>query len=195
MVFWYLTASLLITGTSNFQGFTQVNVISPRPGDAIQGIVEIAGNVIASDLASYELTFAFQGESTQFLIQSGTEPVTEGVLGEWDTSDLTDGAYDLYLTAYLQEGDPIIVQVAGLRLRNYTAIETSTPAPVVPGETQAPPTPTPTQRPPTPTPFPPNPAILEPGEIEESLQLGIRLGLLFMIALGAYSYLSRKTDR
>ena len=87
--------------------------------------------------------------------------------------------------------------VKGLRVRNYTPIETSTPTPVTPTATLLPgelPTATPT--PPTyhhphPTALPPNPAGLVPGDVAFSLGKGA-LGVAgFFALMGVYGLVRR----
>ena len=84
---------------------------------------------------------------------------TELVL--WDTTTLTDGNYDLQLIIEREDEEPLVYNILGLRVRNYSLIETNTPAPTntaAPDEaaTSIPTiTPAPTQVRPTPTPLPP----------------------------------------
>ncbi len=108
----------------------------------------------ASGFSSAELLFSYADNptGTWFLIQSISELPVDGPLAQWDTTTISDGSYTLRLVIRLADGSEIEQSVAGLRVRNYTPIETETPTPSTP--TIAPvivgtstPTPTPTQLP------------------------------------------------
>jgi hypothetical protein len=112
------------------------------------------------------------------------------VLGEWDTSQVTDGEYHLRLTVFLDNGNQIDVLVPGLRVRNYTPIETPTPAavPVLPTRTLLPASPFPF--PAAATPLPPDPAVLTSERLRVVLGYGA-LGMLTVFLLLAV-YLSAR---
>ncbi|MBW8011611.1 MAG: hypothetical protein FVQ83_10285 [Chloroflexi bacterium] len=163
----------------------QIRIDSPRPGDAVQGIVPIIGNTEVRGFISFEIMFALSGDATQnwFEITTSLQAIEDDILGEWDTNTLTDGTYTLRLTVEIEDEESVIILLDGLRLRNYTAIETNTPAPTFtpdPGQT---PTPTITPLPPTPTPLPPNPAELSPQKIRVWFVGGAigALGILVML--------------
>ncbi|MEK6222544.1 MAG: hypothetical protein N2D54_09895 [Chloroflexota bacterium] len=187
----YLIASYLLLGSVHAQGFTQVNIFSPQAGDAIRGVVEITGNAAVDGFSGYEVAFSFQDDATQtwFLISRGDEQIRENTLGEWDTSGMTDGSYALRLMV-LRDGDtPIIDIVENLRLRNYTAVETSTPALTTTREAQpqqGTATGEASQRP-TPTQLPQNPAILEEEDIVSSARNGVILAVILIIVFGVYT--------
>jgi hypothetical protein len=111
-------------------GSDQVQILSPASGSAVQGNVQI---VIATDLEETrggELSFTYAGEETEtwFLIWESDQPIEPGELTVWDTSTLTDGNYDLRLVVKIPGGEHFAI-TRNLRVRNYSAIETSTPAP------------------------------------------------------------------
>jgi len=106
----------------------RLRVDSPKEGDVLQGIVEIIGSTTANGFQSSEIVFAFQGSEpmTWFLIQQSTEPVQDGVLAQWDTTVISDGDYQLRVIVNLINGQKEEVRIKGLRVRNYTAVETNT---------------------------------------------------------------------
>jgi hypothetical protein len=179
----------------------EIGFQSPLPGQALQGIVVISGTTAVQGFHSARLEFAYSENPTNtwFLIQEFTEPV-KGELAQWDTSTITDGIYDLRLSVTLADGKQSKVILTGLRVRNYTPIETDTPTPElptatpVPGDTPIPTptlTPTATPVPPTPTPLPPNPAQLSRRDITGSMGKGA-LGILGIFALiGLYTSIRR----
>jgi hypothetical protein len=83
--------------------------------------------------------------------------------------------------------------VTGLRIRNYSPVETETPTPVVPTETLFPgqatrtPLPSATPLPPTVTPLPTNPAIYTPQQLFNGLAAGSSVVLILFVLLGIYS--------
>ncbi len=187
-----------------------VQITSPRGGEALQGQVTITGSTAVADFASAELAFAYTGDSTGtwFLIAEDIPPVADGPLAEWDTFAITDGDYDLRLRVTTTDGSQITVVMTGLRVRNYTAIETSTPSPTptasltptvdltrsfVPSAT---PTITPTPSPrPTATPLPPNPASLTVAAIANTLMRGAAAALAAFIVLGIYTSIRNSLRR
>ena len=179
---------------------------APLGGQALQGLVEIRGNTAVENFQSANLTFAYHGDTTGtwFLIHESDAPVANDILAQWDTTRITDGNYDLRLSVRLTDGNQIIVTVQGLRVRNYSAVETDTPTPPTATATSLPtepgdviaasPTPsaTPTSTdtitpvPPTVTPLPTNPAELSREAILNTLSKGGIATLAIFALLGTY---------
>ncbi|HWQ85003.1 MAG TPA: hypothetical protein VN363_10575 [Anaerolineales bacterium] len=167
-----------------------IGVSAPVAGQALQGVIAITGNSAIPEFSRAELSFAYATDTTGtwFLIAESQTPVENGTLGQWDTTTITDGEYQLRLVVYLTGGQKQIATNTGLRVRNYTAVETETPTPSAtmrPGNTPAPsntPTPTSTPVPPTGTPVPPNPAIIGPGDLLRNMGRGA-LGIVGIFSL------------
>jgi hypothetical protein len=167
----------------------------PLPGQALQGKVAILGVSAVPDAKGYELSFIYANQDTPawFLVQEGSPQAANEQLGEWDTSVITDGTYDLRLVVYRETLPPLTAIVRGLRVRNYTPIETSTPTPLTPTATPAPgeltATPTPSSSPspsatlpaPTLTPLPTNQIVLT------SLDLLYDMGRGGLIVIGLFA--------
>lgn len=169
----------------------------PSAGQALQGTVSIRGTSAVKDFVSAEIDFAYADSipNTWFLIAQSQTPVDDGDLAVWDTTTITDGVYDLRLTVRLKDGAIQSMTIKGLRVRNYTLIETDTPTPIIPtatpipGETAVPsitPTVTITPIPPTATSLPPNPAQLSTEDIFGSAGKGALAILGFFILVGFY---------
>jgi hypothetical protein len=158
-----------------------VMIAEPLPGEALQGSVEITGFTDVPGFRSAEITFAYQDDPTSswFLIQQGTKPVKEGILATWDTTTISDGQYRLRIRVFLQDGKVQESQINGLRVRNYTVIETSTPEAHLAGLETTTPTGTPLAdfKPISPeaTPFPTNPAQINLRNLGESAFRGMLL--------------------
>jgi len=157
-----------------------VSLSAPVSGQALQGVVAIQGNSAIPGFSRAELSFAYRENPTGawFLIAESQTAVENGLLAQWDTTTITDGEYHLRLVVYLENGQQQIAALTGLRVRNYTPVETETPtatvatATALPGvlaESTATPTPSATPIPPTATAIPPNPAIIGPGDLLSSL--------------------------
>jgi hypothetical protein len=171
-------------------------ILSPVPGQALQGSAPIVVDTAVEGFEAAELAFAYANNpsGTWFTLFQSNQPVSGEALMEWDTSQISDGTYTLRLTVRLSDGTQQEVEAAGLRVRNYTAIENDTPTPVTPSATSPPqdtpvpsftPTPTGTPRPPTPTPLPDNPAVLDKSEVVKSAAKGalVVLGIFALAAL------------
>ncbi len=162
---------------------------SPQPGQALQGKQEITGSVQVPDFRSAELLFAYADDPTNtwFLIQEYTQPITTSLIAQWDTTTISDGVYALRLIVTRTDGSQVEQLVSGLRVRNYTAVETNTPTPITP--TAAPqvistatPPPTSTPKPPTATALPPNPARVTSDQLGQAIAKGA-LGVFGAFAL------------
>ena len=178
-------------------------LFSPLAGEPLRGSVSILGMTALPGLESWELSFGYTGDPTQtwFLLAQSSELVIDGLLYEWDTTTISDGVYTLRLRIFLDDGQILAVETPGLRVRNYTPIETSTPAPSAtpaPGEKPLPTitlTPTITPLPPTPTPLPTNPAQIAPLQAVASLAWGGGVVLGLFLLLGIYLALSQALRR
>ena len=102
----------------------------PVPGQALQGVVSVRGTSGLPGFQSAELSFAYADDrtGTWFLIAQSAQPVIDGPLASWDTTTITDGDYRLRLRVILSGGQVIERLVEGLRVRNYSPVETATPA-------------------------------------------------------------------
>ncbi len=185
-----LVVSFLVVGPVQ-QAPQQAVVTSPKPGEALQGKISISGTVQAEGFQSYEVSFSYQRDTTNtwFLIDQGKEVVTAGPLASWDTTTISDGTYRLRLTVFLKDGKAVQTMVTGLRVRNYTTVETATPAPVNASGTEIVATPLPADYKPnfqTPTPLGFNPAQVTKQDLNNSLMYGGLAALGLFVILGLY---------
>ena len=173
-----------------------LSILSPLPGQALQGNVPILARSTIQDFVSLELSFSYFNNPTGvwFLIYQGNQPVMGSALAQWDTSTITDGEYTLRLVVYFKDGSQQTASVPGLRVRNYTPIETDTPSAGALTETsiynqgsietQAPMS---MLISPTVTPFPSNPAEINQKEVFD----GVLRGALVVLGLFALGILYR----
>jgi len=123
----------------NCQVHTQaprVGITSPRDGDIVEGIVPVYGSASISDLSHFEVQYG-TGDSPlgwgQFLRQDGA--VQDGLLGAWDTRELSNGIYSLRVVAIDRQGNRAASPGVRVRVLNPTPTVsptvTETPTPTV----------------------------------------------------------------
>ncbi len=215
LVFCAVLAFSLISRTSPTFGYAQVTpvpdimIVSPQAGQALQGVVSIMGRTSLSGFRSAEVLFGYANDPSQtwFFISDSTTPVEAGLLAEWDTSTLTDGNYTLRLVVNRLDKSRAVAIVPGLRIRNYSPVETDTPAPIsapeasvtpVPGgglQTPKPSLPSTTPAPPTITPLPSNPANISTGQISNTFLRGAAGTGIALAAIGLYLVIRKLLSR
>lgn len=111
----------------------QAAVLSPTPGQVLQGKTPIAIRVDVPGFAFADLSFAYADDptGTWFQLYESNQAPAQTTVVEWDTAAITDGDYTLRLSVSLLDGGQQIIFVPGLRVRNYTPVETATAAPPI----------------------------------------------------------------
>ncbi len=168
-------------------------IVAPRPGDVLQGVVTVTGSSNVNGFTSAEVAFTYAGDptGTWFLVAANSQPVFNGTLATWDTTVITDGDYVLRLRVFLTDGSTREAFVSGLRVRNYTPVETPTPVALAPEATPLP-TITPTATPfPTPTALPRNPAALAPTDVSAGILYGGLAAILTFVIVGIVLWLRK----
>jgi hypothetical protein len=118
---------------------------SPVTGEAVTGNVPILGSAQIDGFNFYKVEWAPAGEPEAWRAVSETkgEPVLNGLLDQWDTSRVPDGAYRLKLTVVDQVAaevcralveDIVVGAVNTLGTGTATATETATSTPTAAGE-------------------------------------------------------------
>jgi hypothetical protein len=177
-------------------------IISPAPGQALQGTVLILAETEFDVPTSVNLSFSYRDDprGTWFLIQEFQDVGQQELGFEWDTTTITDGDYTIRLSADTEQGEHS-AQIQGLRVRNYTAVETSTPIPTstpAPQGTLAPtitPTRTETAIPPSATALPPNPAQITTDDIWNSIITGALIILGLFGILGVSQHIRKRSRK
>jgi hypothetical protein len=174
----------------NAQAPGYADITHPESGAAIFGLITIEGSADHPSFVSYDLSFAYQPnpEDTWFpIMESIQTPVSEGRLGIWDTTGITDGTYQLRLRVWLRNGNALEASVQDLRVRN--AIPTETPT-VVKQVAIPSPSPIPVTQTPRPTPLIPSFSEGRPHVIR-TFVTGAILGGVGLILLGGYLFARR----
>jgi hypothetical protein len=188
----HLIFSLLITGWFALarQGMDVPRIDNPLPGQALQGVIPLNGSSAVDGFASAQIEFRYENDPVQtwFLIQENIPAIENDVLASWDTTTITDGNYCIRLKVTKVDGSETIVEVAGLRVRNYSMIETITPDLPLEETHGITMTVTATARVPqnTPTPQPPNPVSVTDGDLQESVLRGLAVIAVLFILSGIY---------
>jgi hypothetical protein len=168
-----------------------IQLSNPHAGQALQGLVTLSGTTKIDGFQSAELDFRYANDqqAAWFLIGEINSEVTDGPLATWDTTVLTDGDYDLRLKVNAGAGTASESIVRGVRVRNYTPIETGTPIPILTVATPVNSQPTlvvATAARFTATPLPVNPAEITRADIDASMLRGAEATLLVLVIIGCY---------
>ncbi len=81
-------------------------ISSPQSGQSVRGSVQIIGSALHPAFDRYELYFTAEpGENWVFIGDAKFAPVSNGVLGVWETGGLPDGNYSLRVRVVRQDGN------------------------------------------------------------------------------------------
>ena len=188
-----LSLILVVCYFPSWLGFAIVSrpvIDSPKPGEALQGVVSITGSTNVTGFQSSEISFSYDqpDNNNWFPIQQSSEPVDNSRLATWDTTTIADGSYRIKAAVTLKDGTTLESVVGGLRVRNYSLLETSTPSPTKPaqsGNNANPSIPINTSFP-TPTDLPVNPAEVTSNALNSSALSGGLIAAVAFVLLGIY---------
>lgn len=161
----------------------------PESGSNVSGIVEIRGSIPVMNFSSAEVSYAYAdvGATNWFLISKIDHAVQDDVLGNWDTTTITDGVYQLRLSVTLTNGEVNEVVIKDIQVTNYThpnsttlpALVTATADVFKPESTSVPGI--------HPTNIPSNPASTDSGQLKTSILAGILAAVLLLFLLVIYN--------
>lgn len=110
------TAEFVVRDPNDTEG-PQVDLTTPANLTEITAPADILGLVQADDLLDWRLSYRLRGEQAQTLLAEGTTPFTESAIAEFDPTLLTNGLYEITLTArdqsLNQTRDSLVVTVDG----------------------------------------------------------------------------------
>jgi hypothetical protein len=94
----------------------RVDISSPEGGQEVKGTVEISGTADIQDFGFYKYEVSPLGAETWATISAGRERVTGGSLGQWDTTALSPGDYQLRLVVTDNQGRALPACVIQVRI-------------------------------------------------------------------------------
>jgi hypothetical protein len=163
-----LTITLALVTPATAQDTNSSKITAPKDGDSLFGLVNILGTASNPNMQRYTLQFDFQeSQPEQWFPIAGpiTQQVKDGVLGQWNTTSVPDGRYQIRLRVVLRDGTVLEDKVQNLHVSNKqpTALPTVLPTTTNPTTTNptAGPSSTPLiQQPPSNTPRPAIPTVV-----------------------------------
>jgi hypothetical protein len=164
---------MLLWGTERGVAYAQdensAKIASPVAGTPLFGLVTVTGTAANPEFQRYSLEFDLQDiDQEQWFPIAGpiAQQVANGPLGQWDTTSIPDGRYQIRLRVVLRNGTVLEAVVQNLRVINKepTALPTVVPSATAILATVPPtagPSPSPIiQQPPTSTPRPAIPTVV-----------------------------------
>ncbi len=115
-----ITSETPIETTATISAFSagcvpgQVQIVIPENGEDVRGVIPVVGTANTENFGFYKFEIKRTDEVAWLTIQAGNLPVNNGKLGDWDTSRLTPGDYQLALVVVdnqANSSEPCVVQV------------------------------------------------------------------------------------
>jgi uncharacterized protein YgiM (DUF1202 family) len=192
------------------------NISFPPPVYTLRGLFPVRGSANVADMRGYFLEYRAlnedltpQEENVSWTPATTVSqaPVLDDLLGEWDTTLVEDGLYELRLRILPRTGETVSVVVSPLRIENeippFLQIEDVNPAAATATAffatlTAAPPVATQPAQPPlqaTPTPFDPSPRVTAPNlPVNVRQQAGVNFSTVGSLAVGESAPIIGLTD-
>jgi PKD repeat protein len=114
---------------ANAQGRINIVILSPIPGSVISGSVPVFGATEHPQFAHYQLQYGTDPNPSNFwypITDPIPTPVLNGLLGNWNTTSIPDGTYQLRLQVGLTDGSVVTIVSNNLQIRNTAPIPTAT---------------------------------------------------------------------
>jgi hypothetical protein len=92
----------------------QIELTMPKAGEEVSGVVPVVGTANIPNFGFYKFEIKRPSETVWLTIQAGNTPVQGGKLGDWDTTRLSPGEYQLGLVVIdnqAQASEPCVTQV------------------------------------------------------------------------------------
>lgn len=92
----------------------QIDITMPKAGEEVSGVAPVVGTADIPNFGFYKFEIKRPNETVWLTIQAGNTPVQGGKLGDWDTTRLSPGEYQLGLVVVdnqAQASQPCVIQV------------------------------------------------------------------------------------
>jgi hypothetical protein len=96
----------------------KIMITAPEPGADVSGTVKITGTANIPNFGFFKYEFAPRGSQNWATISAKREAVTNGDIGDWNTSSLTNGEYFLRLVITDNIGAALEPCVIAVRILN-----------------------------------------------------------------------------
>ena len=96
--------------------YNQIMLTSPKPGEEVKGTIVLIGTVNIPNFGFYKYEVAPLGSDTWATISAGREIVLNSKLGDWITTALTPGDYQLRLVVTDNQGQALPACVVPVRV-------------------------------------------------------------------------------
>jgi hypothetical protein len=96
----------------------QIMITAPEPGTDVSGTVEITGTASVPNFGFFKYEVVQRGSQNWATISAEREPVVNGILGQWNTTSLTNGDYFLRLVITDNVGVALEPCVIAVRVAN-----------------------------------------------------------------------------
>ncbi len=106
------------TGSGCIPG--QIEISIPKAGDEVSGIIAVVGTANIPNFGFYKFEIKRPDETVWLTIQAGNTPQQEGKLGDWDTTRLAPGEYDLGLVVVDNQAQAFPPCIVRLRVARPT---------------------------------------------------------------------------
>ncbi len=156
----------------------------PLPGDAVRGVVGIAGSTDLPGFAFSEVFFGFSPGGAWFSLGKQNAPVSNQIITNWDTTGIPDGSYRLRVVVSKTDGSQVETVVDDIQVINYSSLGSNREEEISKQTTPAADYDSLSKR--TATPFPENPAAVSSQDLISSLRAGVIGTLGLFLALGLY---------
>lgn len=94
----------------------QIEITSPGNGEQVSGVVKILGTVDIPNFGHYKFEIKRPDETIWLTVQAGNTVVREDSLGDWDTSRLIPGDYQLGLVVVDNQAQAAPACIVGIRV-------------------------------------------------------------------------------
>jgi hypothetical protein len=94
----------------------RLEITAPKAGSEVSGTVDIQGTVDISDFGFYKYEVAPLNSDTWATISAGRKTVVNGSLGNWDTTAVTPGDYQLRLVVTDNQGQALPACIIPVRV-------------------------------------------------------------------------------
>jgi hypothetical protein len=95
----------------------QIEITSPKAGDQIQASITLKGTADIPNFGFYKYEFSPIGSNTWATILASRKPVQDGDLGNWDTSVIATGDYQLRLVVTDNQGNELPACIIPVRIK------------------------------------------------------------------------------